>query len=73
MKLPRPIGVILGTVTANMVASMGTNNIIMKVKRNLTRSHDKTRIKSCETKITSPSMVTGSPSPKMLASQLLKM
>ena len=62
-----------GTIITNMVASMETNRIIRKVKRTLTRNHGKTRIKSHETKITSPSMVIRSPSPKMLASQLLKM
>ena len=58
--------------TFRVPSTISENRIITKVKRTSTRSHGKTRIKSHGTKITSPSMVIRSPSPKMLASQLLK-
>ena len=73
MKLPRAVGTTLGTMIANTVESRRTNNTITRVKRTLTRNHGKTRTKSCGTKTTSLNMVTRSPSPKMLALQLLKM
>ena len=73
MKFPRAIGTTLETRTTNMVGSIQIKTTITKVKRTSTRNHGKARTKNHGTKIIKHNMVTRSPSPKILALQLLKM
>ena len=73
MKLPRADGTTMVIMVTNMVTSLGVSKTVTRVKRILTRSHGKIKIKSHGTRTRSSSMVTRSPNPRMLASLLLKM
>ena len=73
MKLIKAIEITTEIMATNRVASSGTNNRTTRVRRTLTRNHGKIRTRSHGTKIRGPSTVTRTPSPKMIASQLLKM